>query len=471
MLNYFPKYFANRAISAYFIGLVGCFLAFFQYSMWWFFYLTGIIAVVGFFYFSNFLTKKWRNILEKQFIRNVFVTALLLRLGWVVFSYFFWISQTGTPFDWGAADAVGYNQCGIEIAEFLHNRDWTCFKLYADIMGISDAGYISYLGVLYWITGNSVFIARCLKALYGALTCILIYRLAKRNFGDSTARMAAIFCMLMPNFIVYCGYHLKEVEMQFLAMLFIEQSDLLLRQAKMSVSRVIVCTAVGLSLFTLRTVLGAVAFLSVFTALILSSKKMMKSVKRVLLVIIFAVLLVLVVSDSITKEVENIWSQSGTEMMQANLDYRATRAGGNAYVSKLNKFGFAPIIFVIPFPTMTNVNMQPNQQMLNGGNFVKNITGFLTILALFFMLSKSKWREHVLPLSYMIGYLVVVAFSSFPQSERFHFPAVPIALMFAAYAVSQLKNKHKQWFGIWLIVLFVVIIIWNWFKLAGRGLI
>ena len=207
MLKYFPKYFTNSSIQIYFICVAFCFAIYMKYSMEWIFYFVGAISVFGFFYFSNQLTVLWKDISEKKFIRKVFFTALILRVIWVVFSYYFFIQQTGIPFDWGAADAVGYNQCGTEIAAELRAGNLGVFSSYQELFGISDLGYMSYLGILYTFTDDSIMVARLLKALYGALMCLLIYKLAARNFGDSVGRIAGILCMLMPNFIYYCGLH------------------------------------------------------------------------------------------------------------------------------------------------------------------------------------------------------------------------------------------------------------------------
>jgi hypothetical protein len=76
----------------------------------------------------------------------------------------------------------------------------------------------------------------------------------------------------------------------------------------------------------------------------------------------------------------------------------------------------------------------------------------------------------VLLLSFLCGYLVVLVFSSFAQSERFHIPSVPFALMFAAYGISIVTKKQKKWFNGWLILIFVANIAWSWFKLRGRGM-
>ena len=108
--------------------------------------------------------------------------------------------------------------------------------------------------------------------------------------------------------------------------------------------------------------------------------------------------------------------------------------------------------------------------MLNGACFIKNVLSGLTILALFLLLIRGDWRHHVLPISVMCGYLVVLVFSNFAHSERFHYPVLALELMFAAYGVSQLTNKHKRWYMIWLFGICIANIAWAWIKLAGRGL-
>ena len=92
---------------------------------------------------------------------------------------------------------------------------------------------------------------------------------------------------------------------------------------------------------------------------------------------------------------------------------------------------------------------------------------------MFVLLFSGSWRNYLLPLSFMLGYLMVLLMSSFPHSERFHQPAMPFELMFAAYGLSivMTNKKYQRWFGYWLIAVFAFAVAWNWFKLAGRGLI
>ena len=84
---------------------------------------------------------------------------------------------------------------------------------------------------------------------------------------------------------------------------------------------------------------------------------------------------------------------------------------------------------------------------------------------------RGDWRKHVLPIAVMCGYLVVLVFSNFAHSERFHFPVLAFELMFAAYGVSQLTNKHKRWYVMWLVGISIANIAWAYIKLAGRGLV
>jgi len=470
MLNYFPKYFTSKAIYLYLGAFLTVSIMFFSNAMAWYWFVFGLIAVVGFFHFSNILTKKWMHITSKRFTENLLTTALILRVIWVVFSYFFYVAMTGHPFEFSTGDAWGYNQCGKEIAAGLRDGNWGIFNVYLDIMGPSDFGYISYLGVLYYIVGDSMIIARLIKALLSAFTVVLIYRLAIRNFGEDIGRMASIFCMLMPNLIYYCGLHLKETEMVFLIVAFVERADYAMRSPRFSFANLALPALLAGSLFFFRTVLGAAALFSFITALLLSSVRIVKKGgRRFILIVWVAVAVIYFMGGRIATEVEEVWD-GRVENQQTSMQWRAERKGGNQYAKYASGAIFAPMIMIIPFPTMINIETQPNQQMTHGGYYVKNVLAFFAIFSLFWLLKTGKWRDHLLIISFSLGYLVVIALSAFAHSERFHLPALPFLLILAAVGISQQKNKSKKYYLWYLVFLFVAIVGWSWFKLAGRGL-
>lgn len=346
---------------------------------------------------------------------------------------------------------------------------FTSMSKYAGRLALSDYGYPLYLSVIYFLTGNSILIVRLVKAVLSALTCVFVYRLAKRNFGEETGRIAAVLCMLMPNFIYYTGIHLKETEMVFLVLAFLERTDYAMRSSKLTIKNLILPILLAASLFFLRTVLGATSLFAFATALMLSTKRTVKKENRLVLISWVLLVMVYFLGGRLATEIEEAWEERHMSQQQS-MEWRAEREGGNQFAKYASKSIFAPMIMVIPFPTMVETPGQENQRMIHGGNYVKNIVAYFAIFALLMVVLDKKWRDYLLLGSFMLGYLLVVALSAFAHSERFHLPALPVLLIFAAYGIGRQENKHKKYFTWWLVFIFVAIIGWSWFKLAGRGM-
>jgi len=487
-LNQFiPKYITQNALVLYLFILALVSLVFMNYALRWYFMLFGIVEVVSFFYFSNYLTKAWGNYSPRRFARNLFGWALALRVVFVIFSYFFYEAETGIPFEYEAADVLFYDDMGKYGASLLSNGELDLYpkmQKYAGDVVFSDMGYPIYLAVIYYITGDSIILTRIIKAVWGAWTVLLVYRLAQRNFGEHTARMAAILCMLMPNLIYYCGSHLKETEMVFMEILFIERADHVMRQGKFIFSEVLTVVLVGMYLFMFRTVLAAVLFIAFFMALTMSSTRIVNWGRRLLVILLGLTLIGVVFGNRIDEEVRQVTNVDVIEQQQRNMQWRSTRGEkqgtNNRFIRYASASVFAPMIFTLPFPTMVETPGQENQKMIHGGNYCKNITSFFTIIAVVMLiwpynwrkrLLDGEWRKHLLPLAVLGGYLVVLVFSSFAHSERFHLPSVPLAMMFAAYGISRFNPKWKRWYWLWLAVIFVACVGWAWFKLRGRGMV
>lgn len=434
--------------------------------------MSGLIAVLGFFYFSNKLTQKWQNYFPETFTKKLFWTALIIRVSWVIISYFLYLAMTGKPFEFESADATFYNEMGNLGSGLIKQAKYNLieeFNKYSGGLALSDTGYPLYLSFIYFLTGNSILITRLLKGILGAWMCVLIYKLAVRNFGDSVGRMAAIFCMLMPNLIYYSGLHLKEAEMVFLTVLFMERADSLIRLHKYTFMSVLPVLLIGGSLFFFRTVLGVTAMFSLFTALIFSSRRVMSLNKKLVLTGWIVIALAFFAGSTIVSEVEEVW-ESRVSNQETSLEFRATREGGNSLAKYASKSVFIPMIFVLPFPTMVDIVSQENQQLLHGGYVVKNVMAFFVLFAIFFIIKEKKWRDNILISSFTVGYLLVIAVSAFAQSERFHLPALPFLLIISAYGISNITNKEKKAFNLYLALMLVIYVAWSWFKLAGRGL-
>ena len=144
---------------------------------------------------------------------------------------------------------------------------------------------------------------------------------------------------------------------------------------------------------------------------------------------------------------------------------------GNQWAKYATGTVMAPMIFVLPFPTMVDVDQQYTQQMLSGGNYVRNFLGGFVLIALFSALFITKnWRNLSLLGSFVIAYLGIVSTSGFANSERFLLPGLPVLLIMAAYGVTLLDAKNYKFIKIWYWVVPVMAFAWAFFKLGSRGL-
>ena len=474
-----PRWLSKNAITVYFLALAMVSLMYSAYSMPWYYMLSGVVAVLAFFQYGSKVAKDLapsRIRKEKTFEKRISTIAFVLKLIWMLLIYTIFMTTYGDAFGFENADATYYNDIGQFVASLISEGNFHFYSeisRYAGLDDVSDMGYGIYVGFIYWLTGNSIIAVRLLKCLWSSFTVVLIYRLAKRNFGEQTARIAATFCALWPNFWYYCGAHLKETEMVFLVVLYVEQAEQMLRSRQFTAWKVIPVLLIAAAMFTFRTPLGLVALLALIFSVVMSSSKVVNWGKRIIVGILAVLLIAVTVGNQIEEQSRSLLQEVQSGQQEHNMEWRSKRENGNAFAKYAGKSVFAPLIFTIPFPTMVEpFKGQDVQQLNNGGNFVKNILSGFTIFAMFMLLVSGKWREHLLPLSFMLGYLVVLTMSTFAQSERFHQPVVPFELMFAAYGLSiaVTKPKYKRWFTYWCALMFVATIAWNWFKLKGRGL-
>jgi hypothetical protein len=428
------------------------------------FLIIGIAWILLFFLLSVRYTRKWADIPEKNYIRKLFFTALTFRIVWVLFSYIYYFIKTGLPFEFGSSDALAYHDAAIWMKEI----GWSQTMDYLSTKSIADSGYPIYLTILYTIFGDSVLIVRILKAVLGAWSCVLLYKLASRNVGEEAGRMAGIFCCLMPNLIMYCGLHLKEIEMIFLTIAALERADNLLR-SKVTFWKVLLLAALIISLFTFRTVLGVTVIFAIGTSLVFSSSTMMSSWNRVVLITWAIIAIMVMAGGTIANEAQSLWEHR-SENQTAKRDWQVRK--GVEWAKYATGTVMAPMMFVLPFPTMVDVDEQYNQQLIHAGNFVKNFMGIFVIIAVFdAILRRKNWRDLSLLGSFVISYLGVICMSGFANSERFLLPGLPFLLIMAAYGISILDKSYFKWVKLWYWVVPVMVIGWAVFKLGSRGIL
>ncbi len=467
MIPYFPKQILYRAIIVYLAALLSISIYYSNYAMSFGYMVAGLLCVAGFFLATTEWSRGARTLPEKQFLTHVFLVALVLRLVWVVFSYYYYTKVTGIPFEFQARDSLAYH----EDAEWMAGAGWEATRYYlfeSGFIGPSDTGYPLYLTVIYKIFGPHIIVPRIIKALLSAYMCILIYKICLRTFDESVARMAAIMCCLMPNLIIYCGYHLKETEMIFIAVAFLERTDYLLRAKKWNFVNIIIPMLLAGSLFFFRTIIGAAAVFSFLTSvLIINTPSMKKGWKRTAIIGWGLAAVLVAGGGTVMTEIEGIWEDREDQLTRKRTEQTLR---GNQWAKYATGTVMAPMVVVLPFSTMIDVDEQYGQQEKHGGNFIRNFMGIFALLAIYEAFRRKEWRNFALIGSFVVAYLGVVSLSGFSNSERFLLPGLPGLIMMWAYGVSTLREKTWKLVTPWCIIVFVMEFAWAFFKLGSRGL-
>lgn len=467
MISFFPKVISNKGIVLYVVSLAIVSILYFSYAIPFEFMIIGIVEVVTFFTLSSLYSKKWKNIPTKSFEQQAFLTALGLRVFWVIFSYFYYKAKTGIPFEFDAGDSLYYYGESDWLRQESIAGIW--YAMVTSQQSVSDSGYLIYLSIIQKIVGYNIIPVRLIKAALSAFTCILLYRITKRALGEKVGRLACVFSVFMPNLILYCGMHLKETEMIFLLIAFLERSDNLIRNKNYTFGSIMLPILLGISLFFFRTALGAVAVLSIITALLFLPGQKINKARRATTLIWIALTVGVLAGGTIATEVEEMWSER-TSNQASKREQQIAR--GNLWVQYATGTVMAPMAFVLPFATMVDTGGQYNQIIIHGGCYIRNFMGIFVLLAIFYALFKEKnWRNFALIGSFTVGYMIVVTLSSFSSSERFLLPGLPGLIVFWAYGISILDSKNIQIVKWWYYIVPVMEIGWAYFKLGNRGLL
>ncbi len=467
-LHFLPRYFTSRAIAAFFAVLILCLVVFpNKLPLLWIMF--GSVEVIAFFYFSNLFTRRWASLPDRVFQKRLFYTSLFVRIFYIVVIFFFYQYMTGKPFEFSAGDSSGYHDEGVWIIDLLNNGQLSYyFEKYQK--SFSDRGFPLFLSVIYLVTGNSIMIARIVIALFSAWMCVLIYRLAFRTFGLQSARITAVMSMLMPSLIYYAGLHTKETFMVFLLVAFAERADYMLRSPRIKPGVLIMVVFWGASLFLFRTVLAVAAWFALFSALLFSARNIVGARSRTIYITWFVIAAVVIISGTILNEIQSYSETSSTNLRKQMQNY-SNRQAGNKFAKYGTRSVFLPMMLVAPFPTMVKVEEQENAMMINGNVFVHNVYAFFVLVALWATYKKRLITYNVLILTLLASYLFILASSGFALSERFHVPAVPFLLILAGYGVTQMNRRYTSLYIPYLVFIAVIILGWNWFKLAGRGIV
>lgn len=483
-----PNWLTVKTMVFFFVAMFLCWIAFGyvpEFELW----VVAVLTIILFFYGGQTMSKSWERKKEKAFLRYVFFAGFLIRILWILYCYFFFNMDHYGYIYGDDADTGWYMELGKSLTKWMsgeshlidpHRQNTSMtLKEIMDYHGcaIDDVGYPMWLGFVYLLVGvdNDVFIPFIIKCFMSAYCAVYIYRIAKRHYGDGVARISAIFVCVYPNMIYWCGTMFKEIEMVFLCCMAIDNFDRVLSSGqRYTFKNLLPGILATIAVFFFRSALGILILLAVFAHIIMSSQRVMSMGKKIMAGVLVASVLFVAMGDRIRTQSEELVKTAQSGSQKTNMEWRAERQGGNSFAKYAGAAVFAPLIFTIPFPTFNQAEeSQLLQVQLSGGSYIKNILSFFVIIVMIMLLISGEWRRHVFILAYTVGYHLILVMSSFAHSGRFHMPVIPMLMLFAAYGVQIAKTnaKVRKWLPMVLVLEVAVCLVWNWFKLKGRGMI
>ena len=273
-------------------------------------------------------------------------------------------------------------------------------------------------------------------------------------------------CVFMPILIQICGQHTKEMEMIFLSILALERMDHLIRSKRYTVWNILFPVLLIGASFGFRTVIGMCLIFAFLVFVVLSPKDLVSRKGKIITLAATAAVFLFFLFTAIGHEMKYIYvlNFSGTDYMAKKYESQGMQYGE---ISK-SKYLF-PGAFILPLSPMLDMAPEHNK-MIHGSTFVKNFLAYFAMLSIVVAFRQKRWRNFSLVWAYELSYLAIIMFTFTSNSERYHEPAIPLLIVMAAYAMTRLRRKELKLFYVYCGLLFVALFVWNWLKLASRGL-
>jgi len=177
------------------------------------------------------VTRRWLTLERVAWPATIVFVALMLRLALVAY-------VNPDPRDGRFDDSVFYDTTARALADgkgyVWDPTVWVLAdgsRVYPNENELSPTalwppGYPALLAVVYKLTGGALMAAKVLNAVFGALTALVTYLLARRLFGERAGIIAGFMVALLPSHVLFTAVTLSEA---FFTFLFVLLAYLLVR--------------------------------------------------------------------------------------------------------------------------------------------------------------------------------------------------------------------------------------------------
>jgi hypothetical protein len=437
------------------------------------FWLTmNFLVIVFFFYKLNKITSSTYYMGSVAFTSKIFWYAWLSRLVTMIILYVVALYTWDKPFYVGAVDAIKYHRVATEVAELIDLGNLRAILPYvmAQYDGLPDnIGVPLFIGLLYSIFGVSPLFAKVVLTLIGTGTVIFTYKTTRLIWNESVAKVAAIILAFFPLSLFYSSVILKEEFVVFLVSISIFLTTKMIVTRKIKLFQLISLICAMALIFLFRTAAGTLIVSLVAISLVIN-----RFGGNIGVAIVFTILLYLGLVTMINvfgdvdyyigrlEEFDDFSEKRISSISEGNT--LATIAGTPIYIA---------LSFISPFPAMVKTPIAENLPHDDtyywiGGLIVWNFLMFFGFTGLWHAMKESSKKGFVI-WGYAVGYSIILGVTAMFTAVRFGYNIMPVFCILIAVGISKLK-KIRPW-RFYLIGAVGLILAWNIFRLAGRGML
>lgn len=231
--------------------------------------IMAVVVILGLGVLGSWLIQRTRDSSQDSIGIGLFLVAFTARL-WVSYMlYGFGLSQV-----FGDEDATGW------AGGWAYASRWTTLGIETIIPDIFNlfAGPLKHIGqlvvwgsVLYVIQEPSRLAVSAVNCFFGAMTVVVIYRLARKLFDEPAARIAAVFVLAWPSLVLLSASTSKEPLVIFLEWFLLYQA--LRTRDHPTVGRILTLLVCLFALYSMRSYAAYVCGIAILIYFLFSPSK------------------------------------------------------------------------------------------------------------------------------------------------------------------------------------------------------
>lgn len=414
------------------------------------------------------LLKNNFNIKDSRFTQKLLWSALIIRV--IVMFVLLAISYNtwNMFYTVGARDEMVYYRVASESMKIWDENSMT--EAYSHILSsyqndFADTGFATFLMIIVYIFGQSPVLIKLFLCLLGSLVAVRGYKLAGLLVEKPIARLAGIFLVLYPISWFYSSIILKE------SLMVLMMIEALINIVKIHTSFKIVSLIKAILYITLlfffRPAISILLLMVLGFSFFIHMKRKNWLINVILAGVVIIIYLLFLKTTGKYDEYYNQYTNLD-EFTEERLSYMESI---NPFVALLGSPVFAALSYIAPFPSVVLVS---NSQGLSHTEYYYHVAGnifwislaFFSFYGLYYAI-RYKSQEMAILIAFVVGYQFVLLKAMMFTSVRFSYPSKPFLLILAAYGIYKLKRR--KWYPIYLLVALVMIVVWNYVRLKGRG--